>query len=495
MRKRTVLRLVSALLLLALLCCGCGAANDEAAQGSAETDSAAYDELVFPLIVSGETPEHLDEVEDALNAYVTPKIDAVIRFEPVELSTLEDFYLRQPMSSRKVDFICLLPAETQLFALVDAGLLRPLDELLPTYAPHAQEAAADVLEVGQMNGVQYLIPQVKDTYTMGTSIEYNAALVEKYQLDISSVRAITELEPLLAIIHENEPDVIPFTSSSAATGYTQLLSGYDNLIDTLGVLNLRAEDSLTVADWYETDEFMALCQLMHKWYQAGYIAPDTLTTQTSGAQLVASGQAFCSISTIMPTGDYGADTGSGSAVVEVQLTDQPQLLTSYQAGLESIGISSYCEAPEKAMRFLDLLYSDAYVVNLLQYGIEGENYTRTKDGLIDNGGDYFLLFGQPSNQTLRAPSTDDGTDYAEKYAAYAQRDTVSPAFGFVFDQSAVSREISLCKAVVEQYYPVIDCGCVDPEIEIPKFVQALKNAGIDKILAEKQRQLDAWQAK
>ncbi len=41
---------------------------------------------------------------------------------------------------------------------------------------------------------------------------------------------------------------------------------------------------------------------------------------------------------------------------------------------------------------------------------------------------------------------------------------------------------------------MIDCGCVDPETEIPRMIAALKEAGIDKIVAEKQRQLDEWLA-
>ena len=38
------------------------------------------------------------------------------------------------------------------------------------------------------------------------------------------------------------------------------------------------------------------------------------------------------------------------------------------------------------------------------------------------------------------------------------------------------------------------CGSLDPETELPKFQQSLKDAGIDEIIAEKQKQLDAWAA-
>lgn len=38
--------------------------------------------------------------------------------------------------------------------------------------------------------------------------------------------------------------------------------------------------------------------------------------------------------------------------------------------------------PEAAMKFLNLLYGNEELVNLLAYGIEGEHYVKTEDGKI-----------------------------------------------------------------------------------------------------------------
>ncbi|MBO9608448.1 MAG: DUF3502 domain-containing protein, partial [Paenibacillaceae bacterium] len=40
----------------------------------------------------------------------------------------------------------------------------------------------------------------------------------------------------------------------------------------------------------------------------------------------------------------------------------------------------------------------------------------------------------------------------------------------------------------------LSIGAVDPDVELPKFLEKLKNAGADAIIAEKQKQLDAWKA-
>ena len=71
---------------------------------------------------------------------------------------------------------------------------------------------------------------------------------------------------------------------------------------------------------------------------------------------------------------------------------------------------------------------------------------------------------------------------------------VSKALGFVFDSSTVADEMAACTSVVDQYYLPLINGVVNIDETYPVFIQALKDAGIDKIISEKQTQLDAWLA-
>ena len=70
----------------------------------------------------------------------------------------------------------------------------------------------------------------------------------------------------------------------------------------------------------------------------------------------------------------------------------------------------------------------------------------------------------------------------------------SPAFGFTFDNSSVKTEYTAVTNVINQYLPGLVWGSIDPETDLPKFQAALKDAGLDAIIAEKQKQLDAWAA-
>lgn len=494
--KKNKIPLCILLLLFPALLIGCSAkppASRLKKSSAAETRTSIVN-LKFPVITGGMVPKNLTNVQNTLNTYLEERAGIHILFDPVEISSLEDYYLVQKSRTDSPDFITLLPAESLLSKMVQNDLVLPLDDLIAEYGKDLPETAGEVLPMGQLNNIQYMIPQVKSSYAIGTGIEFNKELVKKYQIDIQSIKTLDDLEPYLAMLQKEEPDVIPLAGTPGSTGFTSLLSKYDNLTDTLGVLDLSQSENLTVVNWYETEEFMTLAKRMRRWYQKGYIYKDALLLQKTSTELASEGKAFCLISTYMPRADEGTSVEGDGALVEAQLEEMPQILTSYQVGLEGICISSNCQHPEKAMEFINLLYTDPYIVNLIEYGIEDEDYTITKDQLIDRGNIPFLIYGQPLNQKLRSNTVEDGMDYAEKCVQYDQNTISSPALGFVFDETPVSQEVALCQAVVDYYYAAIDCGCVDPETEIPVFIKSLKSAGIDKIIAEKQRQLNEWEA-
>lgn len=70
----------------------------------------------------------------------------------------------------------------------------------------------------------------------------------------------------------------------------------------------------------------------------------------------------------------------------------------------------------------------------------------------------------------------------------------SLALGFNFDATPVADQITACTNVYSQYYLPLINGEVDIDEVLPVFQQALHDAGIDDIIAEKQAQLDAWLA-
>ena len=69
---------------------------------------------------------------------------------------------------------------------------------------------------------------------------------------------------------------------------------------------------------------------------------------------------------------------------------------------------------------------------------------------------------------------------------------LSEYMGFSFDNTGVKNEITATTSVYEEFYQGLITGVSDPETILPQFLDKLNTAGIDKIIEEKQAQLDDY---
>jgi putative aldouronate transport system substrate-binding protein len=70
----------------------------------------------------------------------------------------------------------------------------------------------------------------------------------------------------------------------------------------------------------------------------------------------------------------------------------------------------------------------------------------------------------------------------------------SIALGFCFDAAPVQRQWDNCRIIQNEFASGLESGYLDPEEALPEFTAKLDAAGIAEVIAEKQRQLDAWLA-
>ena len=70
----------------------------------------------------------------------------------------------------------------------------------------------------------------------------------------------------------------------------------------------------------------------------------------------------------------------------------------------------------------------------------------------------------------------------------------SKAFGFAFDATPVTSEVSAVKNTIDEYGTALGSGLMDPAEKYDEFLEKLDSAGINAIIEEAQRQLDEWLA-
>ena len=70
---------------------------------------------------------------------------------------------------------------------------------------------------------------------------------------------------------------------------------------------------------------------------------------------------------------------------------------------------------------------------------------------------------------------------------------MTPLIGFQFDPTPVRQKIADCRAVASEYMTALQQGQYkDKDAALAEFRSKLKKAGCDDVIAEKQRQLDAF---
>ena len=186
------------------------------------------------------------------------------------------------------------------------------------------------------------------------------------------------------------------------------------------------------------------------------------------------------------------------------VTVNPAFTNTQQVGAIIQSIPTTCENPEKVLEFLNLLYTDEAVYNALVWGVEGTHYVHVDgsdewitypEGVTADTSGYTLsatyAFG---NRYLCYIWNTDPENLNEKFREFNDSAIKSNALGFIFDPSEVKTEVAAVQAVFDQYRLPLENGVIDPDENLPKFIQALKDAGIDTGIAEKQRQRDEWAA-
>jgi putative aldouronate transport system substrate-binding protein len=287
------------------------------------------------------------------------------------------------------------------------------------------------------------------------------------------------------------------SGGGAGVNMVEFFMPCDNLVDGNGIL-MDYGQNLTVVDEYSTPEFAAVVDIFRKWYLAGYILPDAATTQENGSGMVKAGKMFSYPTMIKPGIDNQETKNCNYPMVSVTLTKAST--GTFGACVFMMSITSYSKFPEQSMKFLNLMYSDPKLVNLFDYGIEGKHYVKTADGTIDypagiDAANTGYGLNEPyafGNQMISYVWKGDSPDLYKQLDAFNKSVIKSKAMGFNFNNEPVKTEYASVSNVINQYKASVETGSVDPAKVLPEFIAALNAAGMQKIVAEKQKQLNAW---
>ena len=156
------------------------------------------------------------------------------------------------------------------------------------------------------------------------------------------------------------------------------------------------------------------------------------------AALLKAGNSFGVIGSAYPSVVEQESMNCGYELGEVQLTDP--LSSTSRVNNSIIAIPTTSAHPEKAMEFINLLYTDAELLNMLYYGVEGEHYqvVDAQQGKVDyvDGQDMmsckYVNKLKIANQLLTYTDVTSPDSLNEKIQAYNDSAKKSKALGFTY---------------------------------------------------------------
>lgn len=496
------------LILLPLLSVSCTFSNDKANRNSSEGSKPKEEGLQslepYELVMAFPTfsnPEDMQLVEDELNKITRKKINTSVKFLT---NTATAYVQRMPLllaGNEKLDI--LVSGFGQYYAQVGKGQLHPLNRLLNDYGQGVKQAVISqsplYLEATYVNGESYGVPSIRDLATDYGFI-MRKDLAEKYDIDVAAMKNLDDVEAVLKILREKEPKLTLAKSSDTTIGlYFERI--WDNLGDSLGVVMFN-DANLKVINGFESEEYKEIVTRLHHWYNAGFISRDAAISTIGGAAEVKAGTAYGYLAQMKPGYEAQESKASGYEMVAVRLMP-PTSSTGNITGLVW-SIADQSENPERAMMFLNLMYSDPEVINLFSWGIEGKHYVKVEgtDHVIDfpkgvnviNSGFQLNMGWMFGNPLLSYVWNGEDPLIWKKLSNFNRSARTSPVMGFSFNPDPVKAEILAATDVLNQYRIAFETGVVSPN-KLPEFNAALKASGLNVIIAEKQKQLDEWRAR
>lgn len=488
-KKLTALMMSAAMMAASLTGCG----------GSTQTNAKGNEVVELTWYQIGDTQKDLDTVLEKVNEYTAEKIGVKLKINNISWGDYNQKMQVIINTGDKWDLCFTCAWANDYLQNVQKGAFLQIDDYLQNEGKGMHETIDKRFwDAAKVDGKTYGVPNEKEIGSSPMWV-FTKEYVDKYNVPYQDIHTLEDLEPWLELIKENEPEVVPFYLTKDYSAPTYM----DKIQDPVGIE--YGDETLTVKNIFETEKMKSTLATMRKYYLAGYINKDAATTSDDK-----------SIKRFVTKGDgqpyaeliWGKDLNYevvATEIMEAQVTN-----ISARGSLTAINKNS--EHPEKAVELLNLINTDEYLRNLLNYGIEGVHYEKvapTDEELKAAEGkpyvyDVKLKLNEETKKDYSVPYWVQGglfntyvleNEPLDKWATFKEFNDSSkeaPSFGFDFNLEPVSTQVAGFRNILDEFGRSLYTGSVDPDEYLPQMQKKLEATGIQEVIDEMQRQIDEW---
>ncbi|WP_172195374.1 ABC transporter substrate-binding protein [Saccharibacillus qingshengii] len=485
--KKRVSLAISMLAAFSLVLSACGGGGNEAASGGEGTAEKPVDLIWYTI---GTPQKDVDKVMTEVSKYTAEKIGANVTMKMIDWGDYQQKMQVLVASGEPMDIIFTSSGGFDYVQNARKGAFMELDSLIDEYGKGIKDTINPAfLEGSKVDGHNYAIPANKELPQQEVW-RFNKNVADEYGIKTEGIRTLNSLEPLLKTVKDKAPDITPFAMDKNYVPYVP----YDYVIQNLPMAVKLDTTDYKIVNILETPEMKEALTTMNKYYKAGYVAPEAATTGST-TDLMTSGKWLLDRAQTQPLADNSWSASYGYPVVSTPASDA--IITNNSVQGSMMAISANSEYPEKAMEFLNLLNTDPVLRNMVDSGIEGTHYNKTADNRVENlpeAKNYDMPSYSLGNNMLLYLNPNDPENKWDEFKTFNEAGVDSPILSFNFDPKNVSSELAAVQNVKEQFWSSLMTGTVDPKTYLPQAIEKFNQAGLEKVMAEAQTQLDAWKA-
>ncbi|KRF10154.1 hypothetical protein ASG89_01030 [Paenibacillus sp. Soil766] len=456
------------------------------------------------MVLVGTKPPDTDEVYAEVNKILKKKINAELELRYLDFNEYNQKY--PLLFAANEDFDMIFTGDWAFYNATARkdGFLQLTEDILKTYAPNTWAKQDKVgWDQAKINGKIYMVPN--DTFESSFAIGViRGDLREKYKLP--EVKTQADLASYLTTVAKNEKGMLGFSGPPAKLSSTgipvffsdmemRLVHGSVTLVYDLKNPNPK------LTNYLENPKTIEKYNMFYDMAQQGVWTKDAIVSKTDWRKAFKEGK------TAADFGNISTMANSIDAILKTNPEWKPELIDvnptakQYQTPLISngIGIHATSKNAERALMALDLLRYDKEIYELTFYGIKGKHWEPVGDNKFKT---LAATAGYPPEgaspwgwrtQLSRQMEGVVGDMVTATYNRWKATNIVhSPLETFVLDDSKIKNELAALDNVQQTYLLPIVHGLIKADVGIPQVLEKQKQAGIEKVQAEFQTQLDAY---
>lgn len=516
-------RLLTALLavMIVVMASGCGEVktkddNQDTQEKAALTTTADQStkqdlkHVTLKFYFPGDKKPATDEVWNAISDKFMDKLNAEFQINYIGWS---DFSTKMTiMASSGDNYDMNFDANwTGLYSkMINANAYLPLNDLLPKYAP-------DLYKMVDSNGalksctVAGKIMSVPWTLSMNQARKFllwRDDIAKKYGLNYSkdSVKTVEGIDKFAEDAKKVLPkdiEVMKWNNNNYSSILDILLNKYDLVkLDFHGFVFDLNDPTCKLIPIEQTQAYKDSVTLIKKWADEGIISKNMIVDKGDTNAEYRSGKILLNYSTHeWCNANWGFSEPAAQNEYSELYADKKSYNRSSLAN--AVALNRNAANPERTLMFLNMVQTNKELYDMVMYGIEGKTYVIDGEkaaypkGITAQNSNYMDWAGQWAmwSPEFMRPTDTYSSGFWKAEAEYAKNslNVENKIDGLFFSTDNIKNEISKRDQLEAETGKILQYG-VSKNVneDLTKYIAQQKTAGLDKILADLQKQVDAY---